>query len=103
MRDWFMKVNFPCVLPLLHRLVAWLIDPISFRCVQKTAWEKSIAATREKIGLSQSRFARLLGISVRSEHTTFCHPHFARSVHQLIRQRFYHGTKTGTKSMDFSM
>jgi DNA-binding transcriptional regulator YiaG len=29
---------------------------------------KSIAATREKIGLSQSRFTRLLGISVRTLH-----------------------------------
>jgi putative transcriptional regulator len=44
------------------------IDPKSFRRAQKTAWDKSIAATREKIGLSQSRFARLLGISVRTLH-----------------------------------
>jgi putative transcriptional regulator len=44
------------------------INPKSFRRAQKTAWDKSIAATREKIGLSQSRFARLLGISVRTLH-----------------------------------
>src|SRR5580704_12047207 len=44
------------------------IDPRTFRRAQKTAWDKSIAATREKIGLSQSRFARLLGISVRTLH-----------------------------------
>jgi putative transcriptional regulator len=44
------------------------IDPKSFRRAQKTAWDKSIVATREKIGLSQSRFARLLGISVRTLH-----------------------------------
>jgi len=36
------------------------IDPKSFRRAQKAAWDKSIAATREKMGLSQSRFARLL-------------------------------------------
>ncbi len=44
------------------------IDAKSFRRAQKTAWDKSIAATREKIGLSQGRFARLLGISVRTLH-----------------------------------
>jgi DNA-binding transcriptional regulator YiaG len=44
------------------------INPKSFCRAQKTAWNKSIAATREKIGLSQSRFARLLGISVRTLH-----------------------------------
>jgi putative transcriptional regulator len=44
------------------------ISPKSFRRAQKTAWDKSIAATREKMGLSQSRFARLLGISVRTLH-----------------------------------
>jgi DNA-binding transcriptional regulator YiaG len=44
------------------------INPKSFRRAQKTAWDKSIAATREKFGLSQGRFARLLGISVRTLH-----------------------------------
>ncbi len=44
------------------------IDPKAFRRAQKTAWDKSIAATREKLGLSQTRFARLLGISVRTLH-----------------------------------
>jgi putative transcriptional regulator len=44
------------------------VDPKSFRRAQKAAWDKSIAATREKIGLSQSGFARLLGISVRTLH-----------------------------------
>jgi putative transcriptional regulator len=44
------------------------MDPKSFRRAQKAAWDKSIAATREKMGLSQSRFARLLGISVRTLH-----------------------------------
>src|SRR2546426_311102 len=44
------------------------LDPKAFRRAQKAAWDKSIAATRRKLGLSQSRFARLLGISVRTLH-----------------------------------
>jgi putative transcriptional regulator len=44
------------------------IDPKSFRRAQQAAWEKSIPATREKLGLTQARFARLLGISVRTLH-----------------------------------
>ncbi len=44
------------------------VDPKAFRRAPKTAWDKSIAATRQKLGLSQSRFARLLGISVRTLH-----------------------------------
>ena len=44
------------------------IDPKSFQRAQKAAWDKSIVATREKMGLSQSRFASLLGISVRTLH-----------------------------------
>jgi DNA-binding transcriptional regulator YiaG len=44
------------------------VDPKAFRRAQKVAWDKSIAATRQKLGLSQGRFARLLGISVRTLH-----------------------------------
>ena len=44
------------------------IDPKVFRHAQKAAWDKSIAATRAKLGLYQTRFARLLGISVRTLH-----------------------------------
>lgn len=44
------------------------IDPMAFRRTQKVAWKKSITATREKLGLSQNEFARLLGISVRTLH-----------------------------------
>jgi putative transcriptional regulator len=44
------------------------LDPKAFRRAQKKAWDKSIAATRQKLGLSQSRFAQLLGISVRTLH-----------------------------------
>ena len=44
------------------------IDPKAFQRAQKAAWDKSIAATRQKLGLSQTRFARLLGISIRTLH-----------------------------------
>ena len=40
----------------------------SFQRAQKQAWDRSIAATREKLGLSQIQFAQLLGISVRTLH-----------------------------------
>lgn len=44
------------------------IQPKAFQRAQKQAWEKSIAATRQKLGLSQTGFAKLLGISVRTLH-----------------------------------
>ena len=44
------------------------IDPKAFQRAQKSAWHKSIVATRQKLGLSQAQFAQLLGISVRTLH-----------------------------------
>jgi DNA-binding transcriptional regulator YiaG len=44
------------------------VNPKLFRKAQKATWDKTIAATREKLGLSQNEFARLLGISVRTLH-----------------------------------
>ncbi len=44
------------------------LDPKTFQRAQKAAWEKSIPATRQKLGLSQTKFAELLGISVRTLH-----------------------------------
>lgn len=44
------------------------IKPKAFQRAQKAAWNKSVAATRRKLGLSQNRFARLLGISIRTLH-----------------------------------
>ena len=44
------------------------VDPKEFQRAQKVAWDKGIAATRQKLGLSQSRFAQLLGISIRTLH-----------------------------------
>jgi DNA-binding transcriptional regulator YiaG len=44
------------------------LNPKAFQRAQKTAWDKGIVAIRNKLGLSQTRFARLLGISVRTLH-----------------------------------
>ena len=44
------------------------LDAKTFQRSQKASWEKSIAATRRRLGLSQNRFAHLLGISVRTLH-----------------------------------
>ena len=43
-------------------------DPKAFQRAQKTACDKSTLAVRQKLGLSQSRFAAMLGISVRTLH-----------------------------------
>lgn len=42
------------------------LDPNAFKRVQKDAWEKGVAATRQKLGLTQTEFASLLGISART-------------------------------------
>ncbi len=44
------------------------IDARAFQRKQKAAWNKGIVAARQKLGLSQSQFARLLGISLRTLH-----------------------------------
>jgi putative transcriptional regulator len=44
------------------------VDPQAFRRAQKVAWDRGVSAARHKLGLSQGRFARLLGISVRTLH-----------------------------------
>ena len=44
------------------------LDAKRFQRVQRRAWDRSIVATRERLGLSQTRFAELLGISVRTLH-----------------------------------
>ena len=44
------------------------IDPRKFQRAQKAEWDQSIARTRAKLGLSQARFAKLLGISLRTLH-----------------------------------
>jgi putative transcriptional regulator len=44
------------------------VDAKAFQSAQRAAWERTIPATRRKLGLSQAEFARLLGISVRTLH-----------------------------------
>jgi putative transcriptional regulator len=44
------------------------VDPKAFQRAQRAAWDKSIPATRQRLGLSQAQFARLLGIRVRTLH-----------------------------------
>jgi len=39
-----------------------------YRQAQKEAWDRGIVAAREKLGLSQVEFAKMLGISVRTLH-----------------------------------
>lgn len=44
------------------------LDPEQYRRRQKAEWENTVAATRSKLRLSQSQFATLLGISVKTLH-----------------------------------
>ena len=44
------------------------VDPKAFQAGQRAAWERTIPAARRKLGLSQTQFARLLGISIRTLH-----------------------------------
>ena len=44
------------------------VDPREFQRHQQAAWQNTVAATRQKLGLSQSKFAGLLGISPRTLH-----------------------------------
>ncbi len=50
--------------PLRRRL----IDPGEYQREQRVEWEKTIAATRKRLRLSQNKFAELLGISVKTLH-----------------------------------
>ena len=44
------------------------LDPEQYRREQKVEWENSVADTRSKLRLSQSKFAQLLGISIKTLH-----------------------------------
>ena len=44
------------------------LDPEQYRRRQMAEWENTVAATRSKLRLSQTKFAELLGISVRTLH-----------------------------------
>src|SRR5215471_14797746 len=45
-----------------------LLQPESYRKKRKANWDASVAATRSRLGLSQEKFAELLGISVKTLH-----------------------------------
>ena len=44
------------------------VSPQAFQRRQQTDWQATVGATRQKLGLSQSKFADLLGISLRTLH-----------------------------------
>ena len=44
------------------------LDPKEYQREQRAQWEKTIAATRTRLRLSQIKFAELLGISVKTLH-----------------------------------
>jgi hypothetical protein len=41
------------------------LDPKEYQCGQRVDWEKTIAAKRTRLRLSQNKFTALLGISIR--------------------------------------
>lgn len=50
------------------RIIRRALSRKGFQRAQKISWGRSIMATRQRLGLSQTEFARLLGISVRTLH-----------------------------------
>ena len=44
------------------------VNPRTFQKRQQGDWQTAVAATPQKLGLSQSKFAELLGISLRTLH-----------------------------------
>lgn len=44
------------------------VNPQAFQKRQQADWQTEVAATRQKLGLSQAKFAGLLGISLRTLH-----------------------------------
>jgi len=50
------------------RLVRRQLDAEAYRCRRRAEWENAIIATRARLGLSQGKFAELLGISVKTLH-----------------------------------
>jgi putative transcriptional regulator len=50
------------------KLVRRQLDQEAYRRVRRAEWENSLVKTRVRLGLSQSKFAELLGISVKTLH-----------------------------------
>ena len=44
------------------------LDAEAYRCRRRAEWESAVIATRARLGLSQDKFAELLGISVKTLH-----------------------------------
>jgi putative transcriptional regulator len=44
------------------------LDPKAYQQEQRMEWENTVSATRSRLQLSQSKFAELLGISVKTLH-----------------------------------
>jgi putative transcriptional regulator len=44
------------------------LDPKVYQQVRRAEWENTVAETRAKLKLSQSKFAQLLGISIKTLH-----------------------------------
>ena len=50
------------------RIIRRQLDPEAYRRKQQAEWESTVAATRARLKLSQSKFAALMGISVKTLH-----------------------------------
>ncbi|HEX3626407.1 MAG TPA: helix-turn-helix domain-containing protein [Verrucomicrobiae bacterium] len=50
------------------KLVRLQLDPKTYQRQRQMEWDKTIAATRTRLKLSQNKFAELLGISVKTLH-----------------------------------
>ena len=50
------------------KIVRRQLDPEAYRRARRQEWENSLTKTRARLGLSQSKFAELLGISVKTLH-----------------------------------
>jgi putative transcriptional regulator len=50
------------------RTIRRQLDPEAYRRKQQANWENTVASTRARMKLSQSKFAALMGISVKTLH-----------------------------------
>ena len=50
------------------RTIRRQLDPEAYRRKQQAEWENTVAATRARMKLSQSKFAALMGICVKTLH-----------------------------------
>lgn len=50
------------------RIIRRRLDPQKYRRKRQAEWESTVASTRARLKLSQSKFAALMGISVKTLH-----------------------------------